>query len=204
MRVLVSVTDKRDIVGLSDQLVGLGHEIVSTGGTAKRLAENQISVTPVEEVTNFPEMMGGRLKTLHPLVLGGILARRAPHEDAQDAERHGIEMFDIVIVNLYAFEKKAQEPGVNFDSLVEEIDIGGPTMTRAAAKNWRHVTVVVDPDDYDELVRECAQEGGISEEFRFRMMKKALAHTALYDGAITAVLAQFQMNAEGVINRTGG
>ena len=144
-RALLSVSDKTGVVALARGLASRGFEIVSTGGTARTLAEAGLPVTGVSEITGFPEMMDGRVKTLHPRLHGGILARRDHPEDLEAAQAHGIGLVDVVIVNLYPFEQTARKPGVTFDELVEQIDIGGPSMVRAAAKNFRHVLIVVEP-----------------------------------------------------------
>ena len=147
-RVLISVSDKSRLTDFTTELDSLGIEIVSTGGTAKVIKENGINVIPVEDVTNFPEMMGGRVKTLHPLIFGGILARDS---DSEDIEKHQINLFDMIVCNLYPF-KEAVSKGVNLDSLIEKIDIGGPSLLRAAAKNHSRVAVVSDPEDYAWII----------------------------------------------------
>jgi phosphoribosylaminoimidazolecarboxamide formyltransferase/IMP cyclohydrolase len=159
---------------------------LSTGGTARALAEAGLSVTNVSDVTGFPEMMDGRVKTLHPHIHGGILARRANPEDLHALARLGIQSIDLVVVNLYPFVETARQPDVSFEDLVEQIDIGGPSMVRAAAKNFEDVLVVVDPADYPALVK--AIDETPSRSFRFDLMRKALKHTAEYDRAISATL----------------
>ena len=163
-----------------------GFELVSTGGTAKALAGAGLQVTNVSDVTGFPEMMDGRVKTLHPALHGGILARRDHPADLEAAARHGIGMVDVVVVNLYPFVKTAANPATTFDALVEDIDIGGPSMVRAAAKNFRGVLIVVDPGDYTRLIEALAQ--GPSLGFRYELACKAFAHTADYDQAIAQTL----------------
>jgi phosphoribosylaminoimidazolecarboxamide formyltransferase/IMP cyclohydrolase len=185
-RALLSVSDKTGIVDLGRGLAARGFELVSTGGTAKTLAEAGLAVTNVSAVTGFPEMMDGRVKTLHPALHGGILARRDRPDDLAALQTHGIGLVDLVVVNLYPFVKAASNPATPFDALVEEIDIGGPSMVRAAAKNFRGVLVVVDPNDYVRLL--AALDAGPSLAFRFDLMRKALAHTASYDTAISATL----------------
>jgi phosphoribosylaminoimidazolecarboxamide formyltransferase/IMP cyclohydrolase len=185
-RALLSVSDKTGIVDLGRGLAARGFELVSTGGTAKTLAEAGLAVTNVSAVTGFPEMMDGRVKTLHPALHGGILARRDRPDDLAALQAHGIGLVDLVVVNLYPFVKAASNPATPFDALVEEIDIGGPSMVRAAAKNFRGVLVVVDPNDYGPLL--AALDAGPSLAFRFDLMRKALAHTASYDTAISATL----------------
>jgi phosphoribosylaminoimidazolecarboxamide formyltransferase/IMP cyclohydrolase len=183
-RALLSVSDKTGIVDLGRGLVSRGFELVSTGGTARTLASAGLPVTNVSEVTGFPEMLDGRVKTLHPKLHGGILARRDRADDLAQLKAHGVGLVDLVVVNLYPFATAAANPATTFDALVEEIDIGGPSMVRAAAKNFRDVLVVVDPADYGALLTEL--DGTPSLEFRFALMRKALAHTASYDTGITA------------------
>src|SRR5215218_516532 len=151
-RALLSVSDKTGIVDLGRGLIARGFELVSTGGTARALAEAGLAVTNVSDVTGFPEMMEGRVKTLHPLVHGGILARRDQPSHLASAAEHGIGLIDVVAVNLYPFARAAANPDTPFDALVEEIDIGGPSMVRAAAKNFRDVLVVVSPHDYARVL----------------------------------------------------
>src|SRR3954465_1379633 len=186
-RALLSVSDKTGIVELSRGLSARGFELVSTGGTAKALTDAGLQVTGVSELTGFPEMMDGRVKTLHPALHGGILARRDRADDLAALERHGLGLVDIVVVNLYPFVKAASNPATEFDALVEEIDIGGRSLVRAAAKNFRGVLVVVDPADYPRLL--AALDEGPSLALRFDLMRKALAHTASYDTAITKTLS---------------
>jgi len=186
-RVLISVSDKTGVVDLARGLAGRGYEIVSTGGTARTLVDAGISVINVSDVTGFPEMMDGRVKTLHPKVHGGILARRDHPDDLQAIAAHGIQPIDIVVVNLYPFAETARKPGVAFDDLIEQIDIGGPSMVRAAAKNFKDVLVVVHPSDYAAVLE--AIDRGVTAEFRLELMKKAFAHTAEYDSTIAATLS---------------
>src|SRR6478609_5912380 len=193
-RALLSVSDKRGIVDLGRDLVARGFELVSTGGTARALADAGLPVTNVSDVTGFPEMLDGRVKTLHPALHGGILARRDRPDDLAAIGAHGIGLVDVVVVNLYPFVKAASNPATPFDALVEEIDIGGPSMVRAAAKNFRAVMVVVDPADYQSLLQ--AIDEGPTLQFRFDLMRKALAHTASYDTAITATLKAISLKGE--------
>ena len=186
-RALISVSDKTGIVELARGLTARGYEIVSTGGTARSLIDAGICVTNVSDVTGFPEMMDGRVKTLHPNVHGGILARRDHPDDLRAIAAHGIQPIDVVVVNLYPFAETAKKPGVTFDDLIEQIDIGGPSMVRAAAKNFKDVLVVVHPADYVAVLE--AIDRGISAEFRLELMKKAFAHTAEYDSTISTTLA---------------
>jgi len=200
-RALISVSDKTGLVELARKLAAREVEIVSTGGTARTLKEAGLAVRDVADLTGFPEMMDGRLKTLHPVVHGGLLAVRGDpaHEAAQ--RRHGIGNIDLLIVNLYPFRETVAK-GADFDACIENIDIGGPAMIRAAAKNHAAVTVVVDPADYDKLVGDMDRHGGATcAEFRRSRAQKAFAHTAAYDGAISnwlgAVLDHPQGKAEG-------
>jgi phosphoribosylaminoimidazolecarboxamide formyltransferase/IMP cyclohydrolase len=201
-RALLSVSDKTGIVELGRGLSSRGFELVSTGGTAKALTDAGLPVTGVSELTGFPEMMDGRVKTLHPALHGGILARRDRTDDLESLEKHGLGLVDVVVVNLYPFVKAAANPATRFDALVEEIDIGGPSLVRAAAKNFRGVLVVVDPADYERLL--AALDEGPSLGLRFDLMRKALAHTASYDTAITQTLADVTVNgSEFERNHTG-
>ena len=186
-RVLISVSDKIDIVEFAKQLAHYGVEILSTGGTAKLLVENAIHVTEVSEHTGFPEIMNGRVKTLHPKIHGGILGRR--DRDQQIMHEHGIKVIDMVVVNLYPFESTVAAPDCSPDKAVEYIDIGGPAMVRAAAKNHAHVSVVVDPRDYHEVLKLLEDhDGAIPAADRLRLAVKAFAHTARYDAAIANYL----------------
>jgi phosphoribosylaminoimidazolecarboxamide formyltransferase / IMP cyclohydrolase len=186
-RALLSVSDKSGVVDVARGLAARGYELVSTGGTGRVLTEAGLPVVSVSELTGFPEMMDGRVKTLHPALHGGILARRERPDDMAQLEAHGLGPVDVVIVNLYPFVKAAANRETPFDALVEEIDIGGPSLVRAAAKNFRSVLVVVDPADYGALL--AAIDGGPSLEFRFALMRKAIGHTGEYDTAIAATLA---------------
>jgi phosphoribosylaminoimidazolecarboxamide formyltransferase/IMP cyclohydrolase len=191
-RALISVSDKAGVVDFAAGLAELGVAILSTGGTAKLLRESGLTVRDVSDVTGFPEMLDGRVKTLHPKVHGGILAIRSnPHHQKQVAEHH-IEFIDLVAVNLYPFEKTAAKPGVTLEELIENIDIGGPSMIRSAAKNFRDVTVVVDAQDFSPVLTELrANQGSISRETRARLARKAFATTAAYDGAISTTLQRW-------------
>lgn len=193
-RALLSVSDKTGIVELGRALVARGFQLVSTGGTSKALTDAGLAVTGVSELTGFPEMMDGRVKTLHPALHGGILARRDRSDDLESLERHGLGLVDIVVVNLYPFVKAASNPSTRFDALIEEIDIGGPSLVRAAAKNFRGVLVVVDPGDYTDLVTALDSEPTLA--FRFNLMRKAIAHTASYDTAITKTLSEVMLEGE--------
>jgi phosphoribosylaminoimidazolecarboxamide formyltransferase/IMP cyclohydrolase len=188
MRALVSVSEKSGLVEFGRGLTGLGVELISTGGTAKALAAAGLPVANVSTVTGFPEMMDGRVKTLHPAVHGGILARRDRPDDLKAIAAQNIQPIDIVVVNLYPFANAARNPDTPFDGLVEEIDIGGPSMVRAAAKNFRDVLIVVDPADYPRVLEQLRRDGGPTLEFRLELMKKAFRHTADYDTTIAETL----------------
>jgi phosphoribosylaminoimidazolecarboxamide formyltransferase/IMP cyclohydrolase len=186
-RALISVSDKTGVVDFARGLAHAGAEILSTGGTAKLLREHGISVVEVGDYTGFPEMMGGRLKTLHPKIHGGILGRRGVDDAAM--EEHGIGRIDLIAVNLYPFQETVANPEASLADAIENIDIGGPTMLRAAAKNHPDVTVVVDPSDYALVLEELERhEGAVSAETRYRLAVKTFAHTAAYDGAIANYL----------------
>src|SRR5206468_2906610 len=191
MRALLSVSDKRGIVDFARQLVELGWEIISTGGTAEALRREGIAVIPVEQVTGFPEMMDGRVKTLHPNVHGGLLARRDNAHDVAAMTQHGIAPIDLVAVNLYPFRETAAKPETTFAQAIEQIDIGGPSMLRSAAKNHQSVIVIVDPDDYASIVTRL-KSGGVAPNERQDLATKVFAHTAAYDAAILAYLSRSQ------------
>jgi phosphoribosylaminoimidazolecarboxamide formyltransferase/IMP cyclohydrolase len=188
MRAILSVSDKAGLADLALALSRLRVQLISTGGTAKAIAAAGAPVVSVSDLTAFPEMLDGRLKTLHPAVFGGILARRHRPDDLAAIASQGIRPIDIVVVNLYPFAKAADNPETPFDALVEQIDIGGPSLVRAAAKNFRDVLVVVNPADYPDILKELARPEGPSLEFRFGLMKKAFAHTAQYDATIALTL----------------
>jgi phosphoribosylaminoimidazolecarboxamide formyltransferase/IMP cyclohydrolase len=188
VRALLSVSDKTGLVSFARALAGRGWELVSTGGTARALASAGLPVVPISDVTGVPEMMDGRVKTLHPKVHGGILARRDNPDDVAALKRHGIVPIDLVAVNLYPFAQAAARPDLPFDALVEEIDIGGPSLVRAAAKNFRDVLVVVDPADYDRAIEALARPVGPDLAFRFELARRAFAHTAAYDAMIASTL----------------
>ena len=188
-RVLISVTDKTGAVEFARELSGMGIEIVSTGGTARLLREAGVTVKDVAEVTGFPEMLDGRVKTLHPKIAGGILAIRSNAAHRRALEEHGIAPIDMVVVNLYRFEDVAAKAGARLEDLIENIDIGGPTMIRAAAKNYQDVAVVVSPADYGAVIEEMRNNGGgLSLETKWSFAKKAFRTTADYDAAIAARL----------------
>ena len=188
-RAILSVTDKTGLVEFAQKLAALKVELVSTGGTAKLLREAGIAVKDISDLTGFPELMDGRVKTLHPKVHGGILHIRGNAGHVAAAKEHDILPIDMVVVNLYAFEKTASKPGVHFDEVVENIDIGGPSMVRSAAKNFRDVAIVTSPDDYAAIAQEMVASGGDLElATRWRLAQKAFATTAAYDNAIATTL----------------
>jgi len=188
---LLSVSDKTGLVDFARGLDALGFRLLSTGGTARALADAGLAVTEVAAYTGFPEMLDGRVKTLHPKVHGGILARRDLAAHAEALARHDIPPIDLVVVNLYPFRETVARPGCTLDEAIENIDIGGPAMLRSAAKNHAHVGVVVDPADYPSLLAELkANRGVLAASTRFELARKAFAHTAAYDGAISTYLAE--------------
>ena len=187
-RAILSVSDKTGLVPFARRLAARGIELLSTGGTQRALADAGLKVTPVGEFTQAPEILGGRVKTLHPRIHGGILYRRGLAADEADVQARDILPIDLVVVNLYPF-RDAVAAGKPFVECVEEIDIGGPSMVRGAAKNAAHVAVVVDPADYDRVAGEIEQSGAVGEPTRFFLMRKAFAHTAAYDSAIAEYLS---------------
>ena len=187
-RALVSVSDKAGIVEFAEQLARLGVEILSTGGTARLLNSKHIRVKEVSSHTGFPEIMEGRVKTLHPMIHGGILGRRGKDEGVMEA--NNIAPIDLVVVNLYPFEQKIADPQCDLPTAIENIDVGGPTMVRAAAKNHESVTVLVDNADYDAVLQELEAHGGVTAATRFRLAVKAFEHTAAYDGSIANYLSR--------------
>jgi phosphoribosylaminoimidazolecarboxamide formyltransferase/IMP cyclohydrolase len=190
-RALLSVTDKTGLVEFAQVLAGFGVELVSTGGTARALREAGLTVKDISELTGFPEMLDGRVKTLHPKVHGGLLYIRGNKEHEAAVAAHGIEPIDMVVVNLYAFEKTAAQAGVAFGHLIENIDIGGPSMVRSAAKNFEDVAIVTRVDDYPTLIEELrTTHGALSRETRWKLAKKAFGLTAAYDAAIANTLDQ--------------
>lgn len=197
MRALISVSDKTGVVEFGRGLVDRGFVLVSTGGTARALAAAGLPVTQVAEVTGAPEMLDGRVKTLHPAVHGGILARRNLAADQAALDRQGIQTIDLVAVNLYPFRETAANRAAPFDHVVEDIDIGGPAMIRSAAKNFTDVLVVVSPADYPRVLRALDDTGGPSREFRLELMRKAFAHTAAYDTAIAGELETVAVAGDG-------
>jgi len=192
-RALVSVSDKTGLVEFVRGLTEMGVEIISTGGTARSLTEAGLSVIGISDITNFPEMMDGRVKTLHPAVHGALLADRSKPEHMATIQEHGITPIDLVVVNLYPFAATIAKPNVTREDAVENIDIGGPSMIRSAAKNHVSVTVVVSPDDYAKVLAEMqAQGGGVSQGTRNRLAAAAFAHTATYDTTIAKYLSDHE------------
>ena len=186
-RALLSVSDKTGVVEFARSLAELGFEIVSTGGTHKILEQNGIAVTGISDVTGFPECLDGRVKTLHPMVHAGILAMRGNADHMAQVEELGVTLIDVVAINLYPFKQTILKPDVTLEDAIENIDIGGPTMIRAAAKNWQDVAVVVDPADYDRVIAEL-KEGEVARETKFELAMKVFEHTAAYDALISSYL----------------
>ncbi|WP_047864682.1 bifunctional phosphoribosylaminoimidazolecarboxamide formyltransferase/IMP cyclohydrolase [Rubrobacter aplysinae] len=203
-RALVSVADKTGVVEFCRRLSEMGFEIISTGGTARELSEAGMGVTPVEQVTGSPEILGGRVKTLHPRIHGGILADLESPDQVTELVSHDIAPVDLVCVNLYRFEQAVAAPGVEEKEAIENIDVGGPTMLRAAAKNFRSVTVVPGPDHYDEVLSELSSEGHVSEESRRALALAAFRRTAEYDASISGWLASGERNDGDGNNGNGG
>jgi phosphoribosylaminoimidazolecarboxamide formyltransferase / IMP cyclohydrolase len=196
-RALLSVTDKSGLVEFARTLDALGVELVSTGGTAKLLRDSGVVVKDIAELTGFPEMLDGRVKTLHPKVHGGILHRRENSGHRAAIAEHGISAIDMVVVNLYAFEKTAAKLGVSFEELIENIDIGGPSMIRSAAKNFQDVAIVTSPADYGAIADEMSRLAGeLSRETKWRLAQKAFATTAAYDSAIASTLERMEGDFE--------
>lgn len=188
-RAILSVTDKSGLVEFARRLATMGVELVSTGGTSRLLRDSGINVKDISDLTGFPEMLDGRVKTLHPKVHGGILHVRGKEEHRAAVNQHGIQPIDMVVVNLYAFEKTAGKPGADFEDIIENIDIGGPSMVRSAAKNFPDVAIVTSPADYDAIAQEMESSGGsLSLKTKWHLAQKAFAMTAAYDSAIASTL----------------
>jgi phosphoribosylaminoimidazolecarboxamide formyltransferase / IMP cyclohydrolase len=193
-RAIISVTDKTGVVDFAKKLSEFGVKILSTGGTAKAMREGGLSVMEISDYTGFPEMLDGRVKTLHPRVHGGLLGIRDNVEHVKMMKSHGIEDIDLVVVNLYQFEKTVAKAGVTLADAIENIDIGGPAMLRSSAKNFRFVTVITDPSDYSVVLNEMKENGGATTlKTRFRLAKKVFQLTNQYDGAITKYLAGVEL-----------
>ncbi len=200
---LISVSDKTGVVDFARALNGMGISILSTGGTAELLSQNGITVTEVADYTGFPEMLDGRVKTLHPKVHGGILARRDLESHTTAISQHGISTIDMVVVNLYPFQQTVAAPQCTLENAIENIDIGGPAMLRSAAKNYRDVTVICDPSDYAHVLEEMKNHGGApTENSRFELAKKIFSHTAQYDGAIANYLSSLGEDKEHTARST--
>lgn len=194
-RALISLTDKSGIDDFAKALAGFGVEILSTGGTAKKIRDCGVAVTDVSEFTGFPEMLDGRVKTLHPLVHGGILNQRENADHQQQCAQHGIKSIDIVAVNLYAFEKTVAQPDCSLADAIENIDIGGPTLLRASAKNFQDVTVIVDPADYEQVLSEIKATGNTILKTRFRLAVKVFQLTSSYDTTIAKWLEKVDVDS---------
>ena len=193
-RAIISVTDKTGVVDFAKKLSEFGVKILSTGGTAKAMREGALSVMEISDYTGFPEMLDGRVKTLHPKVHGGLLGIRDNAEHVKMMKSHGIEDIDLVVVNLYQFEKTVARAGVTLEDAIENIDIGGPAMLRSSAKNFRFVTVITDPSDYGIVLNEMKENGGATTlKTRFRLAKKVFQLTNQYDGAITKYLSGVEL-----------
>lgn len=188
-RALISVYDKRGIIDFAKELKLMNIEILSTGGTAKTLREAGIPVKDVSEYTGFPEMLDGRVKTLHPKVHGGLLSRRDNPKDMEEIKKYGIETIDMVVVNLYPFEETISKPDVTLEEAIENIDIGGPAMLRSSSKNFQDVVVIIDPSDYQSVLKEMKSiNGDVSYKTRLELAKKVFRHTSRYDSIIADYL----------------
>lgn len=195
-RAIISVTDKTGVVDFARSLSEFGVEILSTGGTARALRDGGVTVMDISDYTGFPEMMDGRVKTLHPKVHGGLLGLRQNPEHVKMMNEHGIKPIDMVVVNLYQFEKTVAREGVTLDEAIENIDIGGPSMLRSSAKNFKDVTVIVDPADYERVLEEMKSTGGATTlQTRFELAKKVFQLTHQYDGAISRYLEKIDLQA---------
>jgi len=195
-RALISLTDKSGIDFFASELAANEIEILSTGGTAKKLREAGLDVLDVSEYTGFPEMLDGRVKTLHPKIHGGILNQRANHEHQKQCNAYGLKPIDLVAVNLYAFEKTIADPQCSLMDAIENIDIGGPTLLRASAKNFNDITVIVDPVDYPLVLKEINEQGNTTLKTRFMLAKKVFALTSIYDTAISDWLSNVNYDTD--------
>lgn len=190
-RAIISVSNKKGVIEFAKALHSLGVEILSTGGTAKAMRDAGVKVKDVSDYTGFPEMLDGRLKTLHPKVHGGLLARRDKPKDMEDIKEYGIELIDMIVVNLYPFEETIAKPNVKFAEAIENIDIGGPTMLRSASKNFKDVAVVTDNNDFDNVIKEMkAGKGDLSYKTRLELARKVFRLTSKYDNAIADYLSK--------------
>ena len=196
VRALISLTDKSGIEGFASALSKLDIELLSTGGTAKKLRDAGLTVMDVSEFTGFPEMLDGRVKTLHPKVHGGILNQRENVNHQAQCTEYDLKNIDLIAVNLYEFEKTIAEPSCTLVSAIEKIDIGGPTMLRAAAKNFNDVTVIVDPADYPQVIKEIKETGNTTLKTRFRLAAKVFALTSKYDTAISKWLDKVDVDSD--------
>jgi phosphoribosylaminoimidazolecarboxamide formyltransferase/IMP cyclohydrolase len=187
-RALISVSNKEGIVEFARELHAMGVEILSTGGTAKALRDAGIPVKDVSEHTGSPEMLDGRVKTLHPKIHGGLLSRRNNPSDMEEIKKHNIDTIDMVVVNLYPFEETISKPNISFADAIENIDIGGPAMLRSSSKNFQDVAVLVDPSDYGKVIQELKQTGDIDYKKRLELAMKVFSHTSRYDSIIAAYL----------------
>lgn len=190
-RAIISVSNKKGVIDFAKSLHSLGVEILSTGGTAKAMRDAGVKVKDVSDYTGFPEMLDGRLKTLHPKVHGGLLARRDNPKDMEDIKEYGIELIDMIVVNLYPFEETIAKPNVTLAEAIENIDIGGPTMLRSASKNFKDVAVVTDNNDFDNIIKEMkAGKGDLSYKTRLELARKVFRLTSKYDNAIADYLTK--------------
>jgi len=190
-RALISVSNKKGIVEFARELHAMGIEILSTGGTAKTLRDAGIPVKEVSDHTGSPEMLDGRVKTLHPRIHGGLLSRRDNPKDMEEIRKYGIDTIDMVVVNLYPFKETISKPGVTFAEAIENIDIGGPAMLRSASKNFQDVAVIVDPSDYGKIMDEMKRSNGdVTYKTRLELARKVFGHTSRYDGLITDYLTK--------------
>ena len=196
-RAIISVSNKKGIVEFAKALHAMGIEILSTGGTAKSLRDAGVPVKDVSEHTGSPEMLDGRVKTLHPRIHGGLLSRRDNPKDMEEIKKHGIDTIDMVVVNLYPFEETIAKSGVTFDEAIENIDIGGPAMLRSASKNFKDVAVIVDPSDYEKVITEMKSHGGdLGYKTRLELAKKVFRHTSRYDSVIADYLTKATENVQ--------
>jgi phosphoribosylaminoimidazolecarboxamide formyltransferase/IMP cyclohydrolase len=190
-RAIISVSDKKGIIEFARELHSMGTEILSTGGTARTLRDAGVPVKEVSEHTGSPEMLEGRVKTLHPRIHGGLLARRDHPKDREEIRKYGIDTIDMVVVNLYPFEETIAKAGTTFAEAIENIDIGGPAMLRSASKNFQDVAVIIDPSDYSKILREMkSMNGDLTYQTRLELAKKVFRHTSRYDGLIADYLTK--------------